>query len=313
MKPIICVNTFPFGQCGRKPVDVLEATGAEIRYNTRGRLRPEEVWDHSNEATAIVAGTEPYSLSVINYCPKLKVIARVGVGFDSVELEACRERGIAVTYTPDAPSLGVAELTIGLIVDLLRGITRTHCDIGRWNRYMGTLVSENVIGVLGVGRIGKHVIRLLRPFRPKVLACDIRPDYTFGGEYGVEWVGLEELFARSNLVTVHVPLDSSTMDLVNLHRLPGPAGAYLINTSRGPVVNEYSVQMALDSGRLAGFAADVFIQEPYTGELRNRRDCVLTAHIGASARRSRFLMELGAAEDCAAVLAGRPPRNPVPQ
>lgn len=313
---LIAVNTYPFGECGSKPRYLLQKSGHQIRFSPwANRLKPEEVLPSSLNASGIIAGTEPYTREILEQCKNLKVLARVGVGFDSVDLAACQELGITATYTPDAPSLGVAELTIGLMLDLLRGITRSHIDVsnGLWNRGIGTLVGENNIGVLGVGRIGKHVVRLLSQFHPAaILGCDIAPDYAFGGEYEVEWVGREELFRRADLVTVHVPLNPSTMGLVGLAALTSSRGLYLVNTSRGPIVDEGVIWQSLSDGRLAGYAADVFNQEPYTGPLVDRKDVILTAHIAASARRTRFLMELGAAEDCLAVLNGGQPRNPIP-
>jgi len=312
---LIAVNTYPFGECGDKPLNLLLQSNRSLWFNKTERMRPEAVLDASRHASGIIAGTEPYTREILEQCKNLKVLARVGVGFDGVDLAACRELGITATYTPDAPSLGVAELTIGLILDLFRGITRSHIDVsdGLWKRGIGTLVGENVIGVLGVGRIGKHVVRLLSQFHPTaILGCDIAPDYTFGGEYGVEWVRREELFRRADLVTVHVPLNPSTVELVGLTALTSSRGLYLVNTSRGPIVDESVIWQSLSDGRLAGYAADVFSQEPYTGPLVGRKDVILTAHIAASARRTRFLMELGATEDCLAVLDGGQPRNAIP-
>lgn len=313
---LIAVNTYPFGECGDKPLRLLWKSGHEVRFSQfADRLQPEEVLPSSLGASGIIAGTEPYTRETLEQCQGLKVLARVGVGFDSVDLKACRDLGIVTTYTPDAPSLGVAELTMGLMLDLLRGITKSHIDVtgGLWNRGIGTLVGENVIGVLGVGRIGKHVIRLLSQFHPAaILGCDIAPDYTFGGEYGVEWVSWDEMFRRANLVTVHVPLNPSTVGLVGINELSRMNCGFLINTARGPIIDENDVVHALKHGLLAGYAADVFSQEPYSGPLVGMERVILTAHIAASARRTRFLMELGAAEDCLAVLNGEIPRNPIP-
>jgi len=312
---LIAVNTYPFGECGDKPLNLLRQSNRSLWFNKTERMRPEAVLDASRHASGIIAGTEPYTREILEQCESLRVLARVGVGFDSVDLAACRELGITATYTPDAPSLGVAELTIGLMLDLLRGITRSHIDVsdGLWNRGIGTLVGENAIGVLGVGRIGKHVVRLLSQFHPAaILGCDVAPDYTFGGEYGVEWVGRKELFRRADLVTIHVPLNSSTVGLVGISELSHMNCGLLVNTARGPIVDEHDLLYALDQGLLKGYASDVFTQEPYTGPLIGRKDVILTAHIAASARRTRFLMELGAAEDCLAVLNGGQPRNPIP-
>lgn len=311
---LIRVNIFPFGQSGDKPSTLLHKSGHDVLYSPT-RLIPEEVYHCAIDADGIIAGTEPYPKELIARCPNLKVIARVGVGLDNIDLEACQEAGVVVTYTPDAPSLGVAEFTIGLIIDLLRGIVQSNTSVkaGQWDRIMGSLVGENTIGILGVGRIGKYVARLLSPFRPKaLLGCDLTPDYTFGGEYGIEWVDRAELFRRCNLVTVHVPLNAANVGLVDSEELGSMRHGYLINTARGPIINETSVLNALDGGELACYASDVFDKEPYYGPLKYHHNAILTAHIASSARRSCYLMELGATEDCLAVLRGEEPRNPIP-
>jgi len=309
VEQIVQVNTYPFGQCGEEPLLVLNATGAEVRMNPHERrLKPDEVRGLIVDADAVIAGTEPYTREVLSECPDLKAICRVGVGFDNVDLEACRDLDIVATYTPEAPADGVAELTVGLILSLIRGITWSNDSIlaGNWDRHIGTLLSEHTVGILGVGRIGSRVLRLLRPFGARMLGCDIDPK-----DESVEYVNKGELFRRCDVVTVHVPLNPTTRYLVGFDEIHSmPRCSFLVNTSRGPIVDEYGVLSHLGD-RLAGYGADVFENEPYTGPLIKYPNVVLTAHIGASARQSRFLMELGAAKDCANVLAGRPPENPI--
>ncbi len=313
MSPIIQVTTHPFGASGRRPREVLESSGMTVRYNPhQRRLKTSEVAGLVADATAIVAGTEPYTGEIIDACPQLKVIARVGVGLDSVDLPAARRRGVAVTYTPEAPADAVAELTVGQILATLRRSQESDRSVRQraWNRYMGQLVREVTIGVLGVGRIGRRVVRLLQPFSPNLLACDVEPDLEFGRRHELTWVSLEELFARCDLVTVHVPLTSQTYHLVDAKLLAGARqGLMLVNTSRGKVVDEAALVDALRDKRLSRAALDVFEDEPYDGPLTRMENVALTAHMGASAHHSRYLMELGAAEDCVRVLEGEPPKH----
>jgi D-3-phosphoglycerate dehydrogenase len=166
--------------------------------------------------------------------------------------------------------------------------------------------------VLGVGRIGKRVVKLLSSFQPQLYGCDLAPDLEFGEAYDLRWVEKEELFRECHLVTVHVPLNTR-----NHHLVGGPElevmrpGGHLVNLARGGIVDEAALIEALSSGHLSGAALDVFEEEPYEGPLTGFDNVVLTAHMGASAHQSRYLMELGAAEDCARVLSGENPVNPV--
>jgi D-3-phosphoglycerate dehydrogenase len=310
---VIQVTTHPFGASGRRPREVLDTSGWSVRYNPyQRRLKTPEVAELVRDAVAIVAGTEPYTADVIDACPHLRVIARVGVGLDSVDLTAARERGLAVTYTPEAPADAVAELTVAQILNILRRTQESDRSVREraWNRYMGQLVREVAIGVLGVGRIGKRVVRLLRPFSPHLLACDTSPDLEFGQRHELTWVNRRELFERCDLVTVHVPLTSETHHLVDADLLSAVRpGFMLVNTSRGKVLDEAALVEALREKRIARAALDVFEDEPYEGPLARMDNVALTAHMGASAHHSRYLMELGAAEDCVRVLNGEAPRH----
>jgi len=314
---IVQVTTHPFGRCGDEPRLVLERNGWTVRYNPHGRrLKAGEVAELVADAHGVVAGTEPYTREVIEAARDLRVIARVGVGIDNVDFEACRERSVTVTYTPEAPADGVAELTVAHILNLLRRVHDSDRSVreGAWNRYLGFLVREVKIGVLGVGRIGKRVIRLLQPFQPRLYGCDLEPDVEFGRQYGLTWLSRAELFQTCDLVTVHVPMNERNRHLVSYPELQSMRrGSFLVNTSRGPVVDEKALVEALSWKYLGGAALDVFETEPYEGPLTRFDNVVLTAHMGASARRSRYLMELGAAQDCARVLSGQAPLNAVPE
>ncbi len=261
---------------------------------------------------AVIAGTEPYNADTLAAADSLKVISRVGVGLDSVDLEYCRDRGIVVTYTPEAPADGVAELTVANILNLLRHIHASDRSVREraWNRLMGKLVREVTIGVLGVGRIGSRVIRLLEPFGPRILATDINPSVFEKEHPNTTPVGLEELLKESDIVTLHLPYNRENHHFINRERLSlMKTGSMVINTARGPIVDEAALTDALLQHHLGGAALDVFESEPYEGPLARLDNVVLTAHIGASAQASRYRMELGAAEDCVRVLRGEAPRH----
>lgn len=314
-KYIVQVTTHPFGLGNSEPRLVLERTGWEIRYNPWDRrIKPGEVAEIVRDVHGLVAGTEPYPRKVLEQAENLKMIARVGVGFDSIDFDTCRERGIVVTFTPEAPADGVAEMTVAQIINLLRKIHDSDKSVREraWNRYMGFLVREVKIGVLGVGRIGKRVVKLLQPFQPQLYGCDLKPALEFGERYGLCWLGKKELFQTCDLVTIHVPLNANNYHLVSYDELQSmKRGSYLVNLSRGKIVDEKALVEALSWKHLGGAAIDVFETEPYEGPLTRFDTVVLTAHMGASTHHSRYLMELGAAEDCVRVLSGKTPLNPV--
>ncbi|MFQ5864012.1 MAG: phosphoglycerate dehydrogenase [bacterium] len=309
----VLIATSPFGKTGRKPLDLLEATGWELIHNPYGRrLKVSEIPELIEDVDAVIAGTEPYTREILQEAKRLKVISRVGIGLDSVDLHACKEFGIAVTYTPDAPSQAVAELTVGNIINLSRYILSSDRSVreSAWNRFMGVLLKEMTIGIVGVGRIGKRVCKLLQPFNPKILACELEPDFGFGKKYGLKWVSKNELFRHSDLVSLHIPYNDHNHHYVDRNTISMmKTGSYLINTSRGGVVDEEALTDALLQKHLGGAALDVFEKEPYEGVLTQLDNVILTAHMGASAQASRFLMETGAAEDCIRALNGEKPEH----
>jgi len=313
-QPIIQVTTHPFGLCGSRPRNLLNNSPFEVRYNPyRRRLKPSEVAPLVREAHGILAGTEPYTREILEEAHNLRVISRVGAGLDNIDVATCRQRGIVVTFTPLAPSDAVAELTVANIVSLLRHVHRSDHSVREqaWNRFLGMLVREVKIGILGVGRIGKRVVKLLEAFQPQLYGCDIEPDLDFGRKYGITWLSREELFATCDLVSVHVPLREDTRYLVGAAELRAmKPGGYLVNTARGKIVDESALVEALSDKHLGGAAIDVFEHEPYEGPLAAFDNVILTAHIGGSAHESRYLMELGAAEDCLRVLSGLAPKHP---
>jgi len=180
-----------------------------------------------------------------------------------------------------------------------------------WNRLMGCLLEEITIGIIGVGRIGSRVVRLLEPFGCRRLLHDVAPVPSRVEGCDVEWVERDALLQQADLVSIHIPLTAKNRHFIGRTEIKMmKRGAFLVNTSRGPVVDEAALTEALEWGHLAGAGLDVFEREPYEGPLALLDQTLLTAHMGASARKSRYLMELGAAEDCLRVLAGEAPANP---
>jgi len=315
MKAII--TTVPFGELDPKPIQLLKEANLEFAINSLGRkLRPEEVATVIGDADIVIAGTEPITADVMAACSNLKAICRVGIGLDSVDLLAAHERNIAVSYTPDGPSPAVAELTIGLMIDLLREITKADRDIraGTWLRKAGRRLSESTVGVIGCGRIGGRVIRHLSGGFPgvKILANDLIQDGAL--DEFVTWADKEKIYRECDVVSLHVPLTSETMGMIGSKELAGfKDGAVLLNTARGGVVHENSLANALRQGPLKAAAIDAFEDEPYEGELIKLPNSVLTCHLGSMSEDCRSKMEIEATEDAIRFAQGQPFVSPVPE
>lgn len=313
-RPRVAVATHPFGEVDDAPLRLLEEAGAHVLRNPlRRKLRHDELTallhgDPDQAAGAVIAGTERYDAAVLDAAPRLRLIARTGVGIDNVDLEAARARGVAVSWTPEAPSDSAAELTVGLLLSLARHVVSADRLIrqGGWERKVGLLLRERRVGIVGLGRIGGRVARLLRPFGCTLLAADVDPAVApRAADLGVALVPLEELLATCDAVTVHVPLTPDTRGLLDGARLRAMRpGALLVNTSRGEVIDEPALLSALETRHLGGAALDVFCEEPYAGPLAGRDDVILTAHMGSCSDAGRRAMELGAARAVVAWLKG---------
>jgi D-3-phosphoglycerate dehydrogenase len=245
---------------------------------------------------AMIAGIEPLNRPTLNAAKFLKVISRCGIGLDSVDLHAAGDLGIAVTNTPDAPTIPVAELTITVILCLLRQNYISHESIrrGTWQRPMGTLLHGKTAGVVGCGRIGTYVARLLSNFGCRVLGYDI----TSHKSDWFENTDLSVVLKDSDIVTLHLTYSEDNHHFMSRERIAlMKEGAFLINTARGSLVDEEALYDALTSGRLAGAALDCFEEEPYHGPLKDLENVLLSAHIGSYAKEARVLMERQAAEN----------------
>lgn len=320
--PKVFISTYPFGKYDPTPIRILEEKGFEILKNPYTRkLKPEEVAELAEDVDAIIAGTENLT-ELIERNKKLQLISRVGIGLDSVPLQLCKDKGIVVAYTPDAVTMAVAELTIGLMIDVSRKVQMADREMrkGGWSRFVGKRLGESVIGIIGAGRVGLNVIRLLSEFYPKeILIQDLkdkskevaaildpkRIKYSFFSK--------EEIYRRSDLVSLHVPLTKHTRKMITKKELElFSTDAYLLNTARGELIEEADLIQALSTRKLAGAAIDVFSKEPYSGELTQLENVVLTEHMGSCSYDCRLAMEREASEEVIRFYSGEALRNEVP-
>jgi D-3-phosphoglycerate dehydrogenase len=311
----IFVSTHPFSSTSPLPMKLIQENGMKLSVNEHGRkITTQELSQDIKDAEVLVAGTEKITEEVFKNASNLKLIARVGIGLDGIDFDLCKKYNIRVTYTPDAPTMAVAELCVGLILDLARKISYTDKAIknGIWNRYMGTLLYGKTVGIFGMGRIGKSLIHLLSSFNVKFKVYDISPDIAFGRLYNVEFVSKEEVLKTSDIVSVNVPLKKDTLNYITQKELKMmQSHAILINTARGGIVNEDDLYIALKENIIAGAAVDVFEEEPYKGKLTTLDNVVLTCHMGASTIDSRTNMEVQAIEEVIRYKNNQPLKNEV--
>ena len=314
----VLITTVPFGDKNRLPIELLEGAGIEYVINPLGRkLKEEELAEMLADFDVLIAGTEDITDAVMAKASHLKLISRVGIGLDNVDLLAAERRGIKVSYTPDAPAPAVAELTIGLMLALLRSVhvSNTQMHRGEWQRHFGRRIPEVTIGIIGTGRIGGRVLRRLQAFgSPRILVNDIRPDKNIAPELKLEWVGKEEIYRQADLVSLHVPLTKQTKNMISREELlMMKHDAMIINTSRGGIINETDLAEVLINGHLSGVAIDVFNQEPYSGDLAKIDRCLLTSHMGSMSIDCRTRMEIEATEEAVRFLNNQKLLGVVPE
>lgn len=299
MKTIL-ITTSSFAKHDKAPAEKLEKNGFEIILNPHGRkLSEAEALQllEQYKPDALLAGIEPLTAAIIEKAAShLKIISRCGIGLDSVDLKAAEKNNIIVTNTPDAPTIPVSELTIGMILGLLRQIHISDAGIrqGEWTRPMGNLLYNKTVGIIGCGRIGSRVARMLKAFECEVLGFDVmvKESDVF------RMVDLDELLSFSDIVSLHLSYSEQTHHMINQERLNRmKVGAFLVNAARGGLIDEEALSQALNSGHLAGAALDCFESEPYQGPLKELDNVLLTGHIGSYAVEARAMQEMQAVDN----------------
>jgi phosphoglycerate dehydrogenase-like enzyme len=290
---------------------VLEAAGLVLRCAPKlGHRSPAEVAELAADVRAAIVSTDPFDASVFARCRELRVIARVGVGVDSIDLTAASQAGVAVTTTPGLNDSTVADHTIALMLAALRRVVEHDRAVraGLWRRtgaYMGWDLAGTTIGLVGYGRTGKQVARRLRGFDARILVSDPREPRA----RGIEVVGLETLLRAADVISVHAPLLPSTRGLIGEREFAQmKRTAVLVNCARGGVVDEDAMVGALISGALRAAALDVFEDEPPRSDiLLALPNVVLTPHTAGISDRSVRAMLRHATDSVLAVLAGARP------
>jgi len=313
----VLITTVPFAEKNLLPIELLDGVEAEYLINPLNKkLTENELAEMAQGFDVIIAGTEPITDYVMERAGSLKMISRVGIGLDSVDLVAAKRRGIKVSYTPDAPAPAVAELTIGLLITLLRSVQLSNIEMhkGQWKRYFGKRIANTTIGIIGLGRVGVRILNRLAVFgTPRLLVNDLSPNPELDRSFKLEWVDKNTIYRESDVISLHVPLTKLTKNMVSTRQLEMmKSDAVIINTCRGGVINEEDLYNVMKKGHLAGAAIDVFDQEPYDGKLSEIDRCILTAHMGSMSIDCRTRMEVEATEEAVRFIKKLPLESEVP-
>lgn len=308
----VLITSRNFGAASPEDYEYFLRRGYAIKPNpVKGKLpTEEELCGLIADVDAILVGDDKINRRVLSHANKLKVIAKSGIGVDSIDLAAAKERGIAVANAPGTGADTVADLAMGLMLCVSKKIMQSNRMVmeGKWPLLRGNDIAHKTLGIVGFGAIGRAVAGRAAGFGMRLLAYDPFALPEAAEKLGVQMRDLDDMLPECDYVSLHIPKTPETIDLFDARRLACmKQGAYLINTARGGIVNEDALYAALQSGRLAGAASDVLAKEP--PDMRHKLlDCeqfLLTSHIGGSSVESLRVTARVSAENIIAVLEGR--------
>jgi glyoxylate reductase len=281
-----------------------------------------KVLEHLEDAIAILVGSAKINAELLDKAPNLKVVSRFGVGYDAVDVQECTKRKIYVTHTPGVLSSGVADHTWALILGFMRNIPEADKYVrtswGKGGKYIsfGWEMEGKILGFLGLGRIGVEVLKRSKGFNTINQYYDILRNEVLENQYGVKYVSFDELLKTSDIITIHVPLLPSTRHLLGEKEFKKmKKSAVVINTSRGPVIDEKAMMNALKEGLIRGAALDVFEQEPtpLDNPLLKLDNAIFTPHYASATWETRRKMAECSVNNVLAYLKGKRPPNVVPE
>jgi D-3-phosphoglycerate dehydrogenase len=298
MKKIL-ISTSSFATESTEPLDRLKEAGIDYVINPlKRKLTLEETIELVSDKDGVIAGTEAYPKSVLEKLPKLKLISRCGAGTDGIDKDTLKSMGIELLNTPQVHVTAVAELTIAGLLSLSRKIVTQHHLLvsGKWEKKMGVNISHKTVGIIGFGKVGQAVARMLSGFSCKLLIYDPFYSQTIEESFGQRVTSLDEIWSQSDVISLHIPSTSETKGLLNSQSLAKlKRDVLILNTSRGDLIQESALHDFLVKNPSAGAYLDVFDQEPYHGPLTQLQNVVLTPHIGTFTLETRSNMELEAA------------------
>ena len=296
------ITTIPFGVYDTASLNLLNENNIEYTINPFNmKIKESQLREMIHDYDYLIAGTEPITESVLEKAHKLSLIARVGVGYNNIDLGCAKSKNVKITYIPDGPDAAVADLTIGLIYSLLRAthVSNLNLHRGQWQRHIGRRIQECRVGIIGAGKIGFRVATELEKIGTKsILLCDLEQGVYLTNHPSMRWSDINEVITSSDVISFHLPLTSKTENLISEKELlMMKKDAVLVNTSRGGIINEDDLYKVLESGHLFGVALDVFNEEPYSGKLIDIDRCLLTAHTASMTIDCRTYMEIEAVKE----------------
>ena len=274
---------------------------SQVTFNDSGtQLDGDDLVDFLKGHTKAITALEKISDSILAQLPELKAIGKYGVGLDMIDLRAMEKYGVRLGWRPGVNKRSAAELTLAFAIMMLRGIPQASAEVrsGIWSQFTGGLLTGKTVGIIGCGNIGKDLVRMLEPFECQILIHDITLDLSFNDLYKIQPVPLEDLLKQSDIVTLHLPLNGSTRNIISADRLLlMKSSAILINAARGGLVDEGALKLSLRTNGIAGAAFDVFIDEPPSDyELLTSPNFIATPHIGGSSKEAILAMGRAAIE-----------------
>jgi D-3-phosphoglycerate dehydrogenase len=297
MNKKILITAHPFCEYNDLPLKLLKKNKLTYYLNPfKRRLKEKEIFKLLKKFDGIIADTEPLTNKVLNEAKKLKIISRVGIGLNNVDLVSAKKNNIKVAYTPDAPTDAVVELTLGLIFNSIRKISEQNYLMKKkiWNRIAGFRIPHLKFGIIGLGRIGIKVAKNLKKLGAKQIFYNDIVTKKFSN---FKFKSKDYIYKNCDIVSLHVPLTNKTKNLITVKEISKmKKNCILINTSRGGIINENDLLKSLSLGRFFSVALDVFNNEPYYGALRKFDRCILTPHVGSMSFDCRNRMELEATE-----------------
>ena len=270
-----------------------------VKFNDNGlSLDGDSLIEFLFEADFAITALETIDDYILSNLPQLKRISKYGVGLDMVDMRAIRRYDKQLAWKGGVNRRAVAELTLTMMLSIIRKIPESQSQIssGVWKQTVGNTLSEKVVGIIGCGNIGQDLVALLKPFNCKILVNDIRDYQDFYRRNNIEALTLESLLINSDIVTLHVPLDETTKNMISRERLSlMKSNSILINTSRGGLIDENALAFALEEKKIAGAGLDVFeVEPPFENELLSCFEVFPTAHIGGSAEEAIVAMGMAA-------------------
>ncbi len=268
---------------------------SDFRFNDKGkRLAGEELVNFLKGADQAIIALEKIDASLLSQLPSLRHISKYGVGLDKIDFEALKQSNVSISHVQGVNKRGVAELALTFMLNLCsKCFLNAHRLKGAsWKLESGNLLTGKTVGVLGCGNVGKELVTLVKPFTDNIIAHDIKVDEEFFSKNNVVSVDLNTLFHNSDFISIHLPLTDQTKNIIALNELKQmKLNSFLINTSRGGIVEENDLFLALHEGMIAGAASDVFLDEPNTDSpLFLLNNFIATPHMGGSAQESVLAM-----------------------